>query len=234
LCEFDAALAAYSEALRLSRKIGDDLRSAIITSNMCVASLHRGDFVSAVTSGELSLAMACRALSPRLVNIHLNLAIALLMQGERTRALRSIEAAQEASRHERSWVATMEFLLGFASASLIMGNVTATLELVERAEEVAWGKERASPNAGLFDQLRVFRAAHNASPSVAQKLAIDAREKYRDRHLFYYLQIVTCSAWLERRLFGRHTQETERDLRLFETHGAHGARAIFAAHGFLA
>jgi len=77
LCEFDAALAAYSEALRLSRKIGDDLRSAIITfQNMCVASLHRGDFVSAVTSGELSLAMACRALSPRLVNIHLNLAIA--------------------------------------------------------------------------------------------------------------------------------------------------------------
>ena len=234
LCEFDAALAAYTEALRLSLKIGDDLRSAIITSNMCVVSLHRGDFVSAVRSGELSLAIACRALSPRLVNIHLNLAIALLMQGERSRALRSIEAAEEASRHERSWVATMEFLLGFASASLIMGNVTATLELVERAEEVACGKERASPNAGLFDQLRVFRAAHKDSPSIAQKLAIDAREKYRGRHLFYYLQVVTCSAWLERRLFGRHTPETERDLRLFETHGANGARAIFAAHGFLA
>src|SRR5437899_4093993 len=43
LCEFDAACDAYDKALRFSTRIGDDLKSAIITSNLCVAKLHQGD-----------------------------------------------------------------------------------------------------------------------------------------------------------------------------------------------
>jgi hypothetical protein len=214
-------------------KIGDDLRSAIITSNICVAKLHHGDFVSAVNFGERAVALAGRALSPRLVSVHLNLATALLMRGDKERALQSIEAAEMASRQERSWAATMEFLLGNASNSLIMGNVSGTLDLVERAERVAWGKERAVPNAGLFNKLRIHRAVHVGGPDHARPLVAECQAKYRNLHPFYYLDAVACGAWLDKLSFGHYTQESERDLNLFNKLGARGLWTILATQGFL-
>ncbi len=164
LCEFEAACEAYGKALQLSRRIGDDLRSAIITSNLCVAKLHQGDFESAASLGELAVSRAARAPSPRLVTIYLNLAIAALLRGDSERARRSIEAAEASSERERSWAATMEFLVGSATVSLIMRDTALALDLIERAERRARGKERAVPNAGLFDELRIIKAGHVVGP----------------------------------------------------------------------
>src|SRR5437016_8848411 len=64
LCEFDAACEAYDKALGFSTRIGDDLKSAIIASNLCVAKLHQGDFASAVKFGQRAVAIASNALTP--------------------------------------------------------------------------------------------------------------------------------------------------------------------------
>ena len=233
LCEFDAACDAYDRALRLSTRIGDDLKSAIITSNLCVAKLHQGDFASAVTLGERAVAIASNALAPRSVAIHLNLASARLMSGDREGAQRAVAGAERAIKTERSWTTNMEFLLGYSCFALETGDVTLALQLTESAERLAWGKERAVPNAGLFDKLRVHRLVHTSGPDSARSLVIECQQKYRSRHPFYYLDLLACDAWLDRLLLGRYTTENESALALFETLGARGLRAILIAQGIL-
>jgi tetratricopeptide (TPR) repeat protein len=233
LCEFDAACDAYDRALRFSTRIGDDLKSAIITSNLCVAKLHQGDFASAVALGERAVAIASNVLTPRSVGIHLNLASARLMIGDRDGAERAIAGAERAIKTERSWTTNMEFLLGYACFALETGDLTLAMQLVESAERLAWGKERAVPNAGLFDKLRVYRLVHTSGPDSARSLVIECQQKYRDRHPYYYLDLLACGVWLDRLLLGRYTTEDESALALFETLGARGLRAILVAQGIL-
>src|SRR5437762_3420025 len=233
LGEFESACEAYHKALTLSTKIGDDLRSAVIAANLCVAKLHQGDFASAVKFGELAVATAGRPLSPRLVSIHLNLAASLFMNGQQDAALKSLGAAQEASNRERSWFATMEFLLGCASFALQNRDVTLALELTETAQRVAWGKERAAPHAGLFDMLRIHRALHVDGPDAARVLARQCRAKYRGRHPLYFADVAGCNAWLDMISFGSYSEETKADLNLLDELGFAGLRAILVAQGFL-
>jgi len=233
LCEFDAACEAYDEALRYSTGIGDDLKSAIATSNLCVAKLHQGDFASAVALGQRAVVIASNALTPRSVAIHLNLASALLMSGDRDGAQRAVVAAEHAIRSERSWTTNMEFLLGYACFALETGDVTLALQLTESAERLAWGKERAVPNAGLFDKLRVYRLVHTSGPDSARPLVLECQQKYRNRHPFFYLDLIACGAWLDRLSLGRYSPDSESALALFDKLGARGLRVILVAQGIL-
>jgi len=233
LCEFDAACEAYGKALQYSTRIGDDLKSAIITSNLCAAKLHQGDFPSAVAFGQQAVAIASNAVTPRSVAFHLNLASALLMSGDRDAAQRAVTAAEGAVRSERSWTTIMEFLLGYACFALESGNVTLALQMTESAERHAWGKERAVPNAGLFDKLRVYRIVHTGGPDAARPLVLECQQKYRHRHPFFYLDSIACGAWLERLSLGRYSADSETALGLFDRLGARGLRAILVAQGIL-
>ncbi len=234
LGDFKTACEAYHKALTFSTRIGDDLRSAVIASNLGVAKLHQGDFASAVKFGELAVSIAGRALSPRLVSIHLNLASSLFMNGQQDRALISLSAAQEGSNRERSWFATMEFLLGCASFALQTRDVSLALELTETARRVAWGKERAVPHAGLFDMLTIHRALHVDGVDAARLLTCQCQAKYRGRHPLYFVDITACSAWLDVMSFGTYSAETKADLNLVDELGFAGLRAILVAQGFLA
>ncbi len=233
LGDFESACEAYRKALSFSTRIGDDTRSAVIASNLCVAKLHQGDFGSAVKFGELAVSMAGRAMSPRLVSIHLNLASSLFMNGQQDTALKSLRAAQEGGDRERSWFATMEFLLGCASFALQTRDVALALELTETARQVAWGKERAVPHAGLFDLLTIHRALHFDGPEAARQLARQCRGKYQGRHPLYFANMAGCSAWLDTLSFGAYSEETKADLSLVDAFGFAGLRAILIAQGFL-
>jgi len=234
LGDFDSACEAYRKALTFSTRVGDDLRSAVIASNLCVAKLHQGDFGSAVKFGELAVSTAGRAFSPRLVSIHLNLAASLFMNGQQDTALKSLSEAQEASNRERSWFATMEFLLGRASIALQTRDVALALELTEAAQRVAWGKERAVPHAGLFDMLTIHRALHVDGLDAARLLTCQCRVKYRGRHPLYFVDVTGCSAWLDMMSFGAYSEETRGDLNVVDELGFAGLRAILVAQGFLA
>jgi tetratricopeptide (TPR) repeat protein len=234
LGNFELACEAYHKALTFSTKIGDDLRSAVIASNLCVVKLHQGDFDSAVKFGQLGVSTAGRAVSPRLVSVHLNLAASLFMNGQQEAALKSLTAAQEASNRERSWFATMEFLMGYASFALQTGDVPLALELTEAAQRVAWGKERAVPHAGMFDMLRVHRALHVDGVDAARVLANQCLAKYRGRHPLYFADIAACNAWLDMMSFGAYSEQTKADLMLIDELGFAGLRAIQVAQGFRA
>jgi hypothetical protein len=127
----------------------------------------------------------------------------------------------------------MEFLMGYASVALENRDVSLALQLTERAERVAWGKERAVPSSGLFDKLRIHRAVRLHGPDAALPLVAECRNKYRDRHPLYYLDAVACGAWLDKLSFGHYSGESERGLALFDTLGARGLRAINITQGFL-
>jgi tetratricopeptide (TPR) repeat protein len=233
LGDFKSACGAYQEALTLSTRMGDDLRSAVIASNLCVAKLHQGDFGSAVKFGDLAVSASGRALSPRLVSIHLNLAGSLFMNGQHDLALKSMSAAQEASNRERSWLTTMEFLVGCASFALQTRDVTLALDFTEAAQRLASGKERAVPQAGTFDLLRIHRTLHVDGPDAARLLSRQCRAKYRDRHPVNFLDVAGCNAWLDMVEFGRYSEEARADLKLIEELGFTGLRAILVAQGFL-
>jgi len=156
------------------------------------------------------------------------------MNGQQDTALKSLSAAQEASSRERSWFATMEFLMGRASIALQTRDVTLALELTEAAQRVAWGKERAVPHAGLFDLLRIHRALHVDGPDAARLLTCQCQAKYRGRHPLYFADVTGCGAWLDMMSFGAYSEETRDDLNLLDALGFAGLRAILVAQGFLA
>jgi DNA-binding SARP family transcriptional activator/tetratricopeptide (TPR) repeat protein len=233
LCEFDEACESFLKALELSQRIGDDTRAALIASNICASKLHEGHYKSAVKFGELAVRHGTSALSARLANTHVNLAMALLMAGCREEATRALDSALKFSQGESSWVATMEVLLGHATIALLLGDKTLALELIRSAEHLAAGKERAIPNSPLFERLCVFRTVHTSGPAGAERIVVEGKEKYRGRYPFAYIQMIACGAWLDLLNFGHYTEENERELGLFEKLHAAGLREILTLEGFL-
>ena len=235
LCEFDRAAELFLKALELARKCGDDSRASIIASNLCATKQDHGDFLAAIEFGELSVSLGTRALNqPRLATAYCNLASAALLAGQKHRALDYLESAHKLSERQQSWGSTIEFFMGCASLALLMRDTSLALEMIKRMERTAWKKERAVPNAGLFDKLRVYRATQESGPESGVELATSARERYRDRHHLYYLDALACTAWLENLTLGQSTDVTTRELELFTSLGAAGKLATLVAQGFLA
>jgi len=114
-----------------------------------------------------------------------------------------------------------------------LGNLSLALSLIGSAEERAWGKERCVPNPGVFEKLRVFRAAHVGGVELASAIAKSARAKFRGRHPLYYLTVLAGAAWLERRTLGCNTPETLAELEVFDTPSLRGYHALQVAQGFL-
>src|SRR4029077_12523819 len=171
---------------------------------------------------------------PRLTIAYTNLAEAYVMLGERERALDCMASAEQVINSQRSWRSNMEFLSERAQIALMTGNTHLALDLVERLEKVASGRERAVPELGVFEKLRVFRAAHVEGPQEACHIAALASETFRHKHNLHYMQTLAASAWLERELRGSLSTDTTAELSIFERLGARGLRAALAAQGFLA
>src|SRR5207245_10887708 len=148
------------------------------------------------------------------------------MSADREGAQRAVVAAERAIRSERSWTTNMEFLLGYACFALETGDVTLALQLTESAERLAWGKERAVPNAGLFDKLRVYRVVHTSGPDSARPLVLECQQKYRNRHPFFYLDLIACGDWLDWLYLGRFSPDRSSALVLFDKLVARGLRYV--------
>jgi hypothetical protein len=127
----------------------------------------------------------------------------------------------------------VEFLIERAQIALMMGNTSLALDVIGRIEKIASGRERAVPELGAFEKLRIFRAAHVQGHQEAYRLAVSARETFRARHNVHYMQALAATAWLEARAAGSCSAETEAELSVFAKLGARGLRAAVAAQGFL-
>src|SRR2546427_6209079 len=55
LGRFETACAAYTEALNLAKKVGDDTRVSQIAANLCTTHMNRGNYAESVSYGEMSV-----------------------------------------------------------------------------------------------------------------------------------------------------------------------------------
>ena len=87
---------------------------------------------------------------------------------------------------------------------------------------------------GPYWKLKCFRAAHLGEADDALMVASRVAETLRATCPFYYLDVLAAKAWLERRILGRQTEQTDAELEVFTTLQVPGKRALLTAQGFLA
>jgi hypothetical protein len=115
----------------------------------------------------------------------------------------------------------------------LAGDASGALKTITAMEELMWGRERATPEMGLVERLRIFKAGHLKGASVAFAMAESAKQRFRRRNPLYYLDAVSAYAWAERQAHGTVSQETRDELRLLDMPELAGKKAALLAQGFL-
>jgi DNA-binding SARP family transcriptional activator/tetratricopeptide (TPR) repeat protein len=234
MCRPDEAQKAFSMALKLSRKIGDDSRVSILCSNIAACYLIVGDIDEAISYGEESLVVAARGPSqPVLPRSFGNLAFAYLLAGDVSKARECYAASQQWIREGRSWAITVANWCEWASLEIAFGNHVEALKLIANVEHDSLGRSYRVVSPGPFERLRVFLAYHTRGYEEARRLATEYLERFKGRHLLAYLELVATVAWVEKMHNGYYPETIENELRLFEEYRCKGKRASLAVQGFL-
>ena len=233
-CELEKARTTLFEALHLARKMGDDARASLTAANITEVCLVQGNFPEAAEMGTWSARMGAGSTGqPRMINAYMNAAEALMMCRKKEDAAHYIDLARKHLTVQRTWRTELDFLCESANLTLIAGNTSLALDIIASAEGVAAGRESAVPEPAVFARLRAFRAAHLGGTDSAAPIVEQALDRFRGRHLLYFLEVLAAKAWLERTTTGKYVSETATDLQLFDRLGAHGLKARLAAAGFL-
>jgi len=233
-CEPKRAIDANMTAISLARRMGDDARASDVATNLCLNYMALGDYSEAVRIGKQGVEWGARSADrpPRIGSL-MNLAEALLMLGDEQHAFQYLDQAREWMKHARTWRSQVAYLCEGACVALMMKNFPAALDLIAQAEQKAWGRERAVPDAGGFYAYRVFRTAHTSGLQTALTIAAECKNRFRTRHPLFFLYGVASTAWVEKQLFGRYTPETAADLQTVSSLGLQGKYATLRAQGFL-
>lgn len=233
LCRLKDAYDACLQAFELSRKVGDDERMSVLASNLSVIQVARGLYSEAIGWGERSASLGEHTNSSALQMAYTNLADAYVLAGRESDAVAAIERAREWLVPKRRWKFHSGFLIVNAAFSLIRGNIGLALDLIGQLEVICRGKEGALPIPGSYWKLRIFREAHLGTLEAAQELAQSSAARLRDVCPLQYLDVLAANAWLETRVNGEYSPETQRELSVFEELGAVGRKQLLTAQGFL-
>jgi len=233
LCLPREACRAFSLALDLWRRVGDDARASSVAANLCTVQVSRGQYDDAVKWGELSIKLGRAVSSNTLPTSYTNLMDAYVLLGQEAAAVECLEAARRWLSPERRWKIRCAFFTEAASFALVQRNVALSLDLIGHLESLAQGREDAIPMPGPYWKLKIFRHAHLGKAEEASQMAAAMGDLFRERCPVFYLDILAARAWLERRTTGQLSIGTERELGVFDSVGLPGRRALFAAQGFL-
>ena len=234
-CDFATAESAFLEALNLAQKMGDDARASLTATNIAGLYLVQGKFSHAAEMGCWSARLGAGLTGqPRMINAYMNVAEAFMMCGRKEDAAQYMELAKNHRSGNRTWKAELEFLCENASLALIGRDTSLALEIIASAETAAAGREAAVPEPAVFAKLRAFRVMHSGGPDAARPLVEQALDRFRGRHLLYFLEVLAAKAWLEKLINGSYLSQTSTELGLFDRSGAHGLKARLAGEGFLA
>jgi hypothetical protein len=162
-----------------------------------------------------------------------NLAEAYMLSGEMANALNCIESARAMAQGERSWRAKVVFVEESANLALLAGNTSLALDTIGELEQLIWGRERAAPELGQIEKLRVFRVGHVKGAAEACAMAEETKDRFRNRNLMFYLDALSAHAWAERRAHGKLAAAVETELGVFEMAELAGKKASLTAQGFL-
>jgi len=141
--------------------------------------------------------------------------------------------AREALDSAPSLTNRLEFCMETAGFALITGNVRLALGLIEDAEHAVQDQELILSDAGVFERLRAFRAAHTQGVDAAWEIVQAAMQRFRHRHPLYYVNVLPAQAWLELKIHGHYSKDTLDGLALLSDYDLEGKRAIWTAQGFL-
>jgi tetratricopeptide (TPR) repeat protein len=236
LCRLAEARKVFLRGLDLARKTGDDARASVLAANICIVDGGLGEYDESIRYGEMSVAwtaISSRS-NPVLAINHLNLVDAYILTGRQDKAFECIEATEALLGPKPRWRMRCGLATERAALALAQGNLNLALDLISQLEDLARGREDAFPLPGSIWKLRLFRAAHVGSAHEALASALRVGAILRTKCPFYYLDVLAVRAWLERRIFGRHSGETEAELSIFGTMHVPGKRALLVAQGFLA
>jgi hypothetical protein len=156
-----------------------------------------------------------------------------MLSGDMLKGVECIEAATSVVEGERSWSDHVSFLSNTANLALLTGNVAQALEKIAAMERITWGRERAAPDLGLVERLKIFKLGHTRDSALACIVAEQAMARFRNRNLMFYLDALSAYAWAERRAHGRVSEETQRELEVFDLPELTGRKAALMAQGFL-
>jgi DNA-binding SARP family transcriptional activator/tetratricopeptide (TPR) repeat protein len=235
LAQLVDARKAFLHALDLARRIGDDARASIIAANLCGVEGASGEYVEAIRYGQMSVAWAGTSSGSNPI-LGLNPSIRAdwyALTGCEDKALQCLETAEALVGPKPRWRVRCAILTARAVFALLQGNVQLALDLTGQLEALARGRENAFPLPGSLWKLKLFRAAHLGSAEEALALASGVATARLANCPYYHLDVLAVRAWLERRILGRHTDETEGALSIFENLQLTGKRALLVAQGFL-
>jgi tetratricopeptide (TPR) repeat protein len=235
LCHLADARKALLHALDLARKVGDDARASTMATNLSLVETGVGDYDEAIRYGQMGVAWATTSScsNPNLGITHMNLADVYMLTGHEDKALECIETADALMGSRIRWRDRCGLVTERAALALVQGNLHLALDLIGQIETLARGRERVFPLPGPMWKLKLFRAAHLGSADEALASASKIGAILRATCPYYYLDVLAARAWLERRVFGQQTAETNGELEVFSTFGLPGKRALLTAQGFL-
>jgi tetratricopeptide (TPR) repeat protein len=235
LAQLADARKVFLHALELAKRIGDDARASIVAANLCGVEGGRGEYAEAIRYGQMSVGWAGTSShsNPILGLNHSNLADWYVLTGCYDKALQCIETAETLAGPKPRWRVRCALLTERASFVLVQGNIQLALDLIGQLEGLAQGRESAFPLPGSLWKLKLFRAAHLGSADEALALASSVGAGRLAKCPYYCLDVLAARAWLERRIIGRQTDQTDADLEIFTTLGLRGKKALLTAQGFL-
>jgi hypothetical protein len=156
-----------------------------------------------------------------------------LLVGRVNDAVQCLENARKWLTPERRWRLRCAFFIEAAAFALSQHNHGLALDIIEQLEVLSRGQEQAVPMPGPYWKLMIFREAHISGSRQAHDLAKTMIDRLYMSCPFHCLDIAASMAWLDQRMYGRVTEETENWLLLFDSLKAEGKRALLTIQGFL-
>jgi len=233
LGRFETACAAYTEALNLAKKVGDDTRVSQIAANLCTTHMNRGNYAESVSYGEMSVRLGEASSSSSLLTSYTNLIDPYLLTGREESARQCLESARQWLVPERRWKLQCAFFVEAASFALVQRNCALALDLIAQLEVIARDRESAVPMPGPYWKLKAFRKTHLGHVDEARAIVQLFAESWKHACPYHYLDILAVKAWVEVKQEGRVSEETEAELGIFDDMEAVGRRTLLALQGFL-
>ncbi len=234
LCDFPNALTHLHKSLELAERIGDDSRVSRILSNLTTTSTTLGRYEEAIKLGRRSVELGKRSISqPELLTAYTNLGDAYFLIGDRERAAECLEDAKEWIATHDDWHMTVVFLFENAVRTLATGNVAMALRTQKEIETLTGRGKRLHTHGGIAAKLEVLQTFHESGATAAMVLARERKNFFKSRVPLFYLDALAACAWAERLGTGTYSCETTEELKVFETWGAVGKRALLQAQGFI-
>jgi len=234
VCRIPEAKGEFERALELSVRIGDDSRASLLLANLASLESTRGQFESGLSLARRALEYARADVSqPHQTMIHLVMMENYALLGRISEAQVAMDAARTSLESTPTVMNRLQFDLEGASFALLMGNLRFALSLIDDAEQIWQGQEFFLQDAGIFERLRSFRAAHMQGLPAAWDLLNAAARRFKTVHPHYYINLLPMKAWLEARTDGKCSRETEEELGLLKGLDLAGKPIMWAAQGFL-